>query len=646
MVTAKTPRISWIILFIILLTALWLRLPLVQKDLPFFYNEDEAHHFNRVVNMVKEGEYNPKYFHKPSLHFYLRMPVVAASFFWTVAQGNIRTVDEIKTGDPFGLNGYQMVASHPGIVKWNRLFSVILSLLTVIITFLIAKNLFGSDFVALLSAFIVTISPGVISDSATVGVDVVMILFATLTVLLTLKLEHDHSIKSLAIAGVCAGLTISTKYNAWLILFVPLSAMVLHRRINIKTLSTAIITPIFGFLAGSPYILVELPLFLNHAAYEVWHYKIAGHIGHTGEPGWNQMKFFFGWLSNEGTGFVILALSLLGILLSILKRDVKFLTFLIFPVLYFLYMSQQRANFTRNMIVLVPFIAVMGSGLLWIITQRIRHNIRRLLLIAITPLLIIQPIKASLFSTETQADTTESRREFISWLNQQDLKFSDIAVSGNLNFPPQIYGLTGITRIDEAKVRPSHLYLSGFNRLVVGPGFQPSDAELRLLHLEHYIPGANQYERVVKNPEIKVYSLTNLSTNPLLNPSEYTSPICYAEEDFCWINSRLTTLNLDLTKINIKEGYANIEFDIMSPWTNQNIIFEIADWKHKTDSFEQYKGKWFNVNLKIPVDRLSVSAKLKVSIDQIHSPLTQKLSQDSRRLGVAIKGPFIETTRK
>ena len=71
---------SLLLAFIIIGIAAWLRFPFINSGMPYFYDEDEAHHHNRVVNMVKRGEFNPNYFLKPSLHFYLRMPVVAVSF--------------------------------------------------------------------------------------------------------------------------------------------------------------------------------------------------------------------------------------------------------------------------------------------------------------------------------------------------------------------------------------------------------------------------------------------------------------------------------------------------------------------------------------------------------------------------------------
>ena len=61
------------------LLALVLRAPLVSSNSRYFYHEDDAHHFNRTVEMAQRFDLNPSYFNKPALHFYLRMPVVWAS---------------------------------------------------------------------------------------------------------------------------------------------------------------------------------------------------------------------------------------------------------------------------------------------------------------------------------------------------------------------------------------------------------------------------------------------------------------------------------------------------------------------------------------------------------------------------------------
>ncbi len=635
----KTPRITWILLVAILFFAFWLRLPLVGKDLPFFYNEDEAHHFNRTINMVKTGDLNPHYFHKPSLHFYLRIPVVATAFFWNVGKGNIKSIQEIKTGDPFGLKGYSLTASHPGIVKWNRMYSLGISLLTIVFTFLIAQNLFGGSFAGLLAAFVVGISPGVIADSATIGVDVVMSLFVVLATYLTVRLESHFSLKALALASLVAGLAVSTKYNAWPIALMPLIAILLYGRISFSSLLIALKLPAIGFLLGSPFILAELPLFLDHAAYEIWHYKIAGHTGHTGEPGFAQSIFFYNWLTENGLGISLLALGLLGSLLFLLRFNKKFIIYLSFPIIYFLFMSSQRANFTRNMIVLVPFLSVMAAGFLWIMAGKIRHNIKRLILIAVTPLLVLQPLRLSLAERANASNNSqESRVELGAWIATRMTSLSDIALSGNLNLPPQNYGLSGVTRIDESKASPATLFLLGFDYLIVGPQFAPRDNELKFLHLDKYIAGEKEYGRVVKDPEIKIFKFNENAISDLDDSIKLPIPTCNTNEGFCWINSRISRVDFNISKIRVIDDLAEIDLELMSPWPNQAITFKIADWTNTYDFLDLKAGQWQKFTLSMPFDRLMLAPSLRVLIKQIHSPLTQKISKDSRRLGVAIKG--------
>src|SRR5687768_6937474 len=106
-------RFGWQLLAVALLIGLLFRAPFVGTGLPYFYDEDEAHHFNRTVEMVKSGDFNPRYFLKPSLHFYLRVPVTAAAFLWNVRHEHLRSVQEIRTRSAYGLAGYSFTASHP-----------------------------------------------------------------------------------------------------------------------------------------------------------------------------------------------------------------------------------------------------------------------------------------------------------------------------------------------------------------------------------------------------------------------------------------------------------------------------------------------------------------------------------------------------
>ena len=132
------------LLVAVVVFGLWLRYPMIGNGMPYIYDVDEGHHYNRLVEMVKEGELNPRYFRKPSLHFYLRMPAVAGGFLWSATEGELESIEDIVTRDPFGRGGWARAASHPSIVMWTRSVTTVLSLLIIVVTYLLAAHLVQS----------------------------------------------------------------------------------------------------------------------------------------------------------------------------------------------------------------------------------------------------------------------------------------------------------------------------------------------------------------------------------------------------------------------------------------------------------------------------------------------------------------------
>jgi 4-amino-4-deoxy-L-arabinose transferase-like glycosyltransferase len=405
------------ILFLVLLTA-WIRIPTIGEGMPYFSAEDEAHHFNRTVRMVQSGDFNPHYFHKPSLHFYLRMPVVAASFLWSVREGHIRKIQNIETKDSFGIGGYAFTASHAGIVKWNRAFSVLLLLGTVVMLYLLMIQLGAPPLFALIAPLFFSLSPNAYLYSTVIGVDIVVTFFAIATVLATVIVTPATKEKpqrwGFLLAVLLAGLTISTKYNALPIIAVPLLASLFTPQLLIERfLVTCIGIPV-GFLLGSPYILAELPLFLNHFAYEIWHYGVAGHVGHQAEPGVEQAIFYLRWLLSEGFGPIGGVFVILGVAITFLHQRaftaqrVKLLLTALFPLLFLLLMISQRANFTRNMLVALPLLAVfIGVTISWVATLRIPFRLT--ISAVLTVLALFPPLLTTMELRAYSAARSDSR---------------------------------------------------------------------------------------------------------------------------------------------------------------------------------------------------------------------------------------------
>lgn len=660
-------RKSLYFLIPILLIGLWFRAPMISTGLPFFYHEDEAHHFNRTVRMVQKGELNPKYFHKPSLHFYLRMPVVAASFLWNVKEGDIRSLKEIRTEDPYGIGGYAFTASHPGIVKWNRAFSVGLSMLIVLLVFLCARLLALSPATAGLAALLSAASPPLIRHSAVIGVDTLMAFMCMLTAYVSLRVFKEFSLRGLFLCGVVAGLAVSSKYNALPIVAIPLALCLLDRNINPKHLAIAIIAPVIGFFIGTPYSLVEVPLFLNHFAYEIWHYGVEGHVGHMAEPGLPQAAFYLSWFSSDAIGYLGLLASVLGAYFIIKNRGSKGALFLTFPALFFLLMVSQKANFTRNMISILPFLAVLAGCAFAEISKLLEKGPKTAGVALAALILLAQPISGALSERGSAKTIQETRLSASSWIEQNLQPFSDTAISGELWFQPSVLSLKGVSHFNPEKVPAESLYLAGYDRVVAGPLFEPDPT---LLQTVHEFEGISEAKRVVKNPTIKVFSfnkdeqlrkrvrdyttergITNIRlplTKGQPNAESSENANCVKEfqgttletnENHCWLSERIAKLSFENIG-NLSSSSAKtfpISISVMTPWPNQQIVFSANGWKEKVSFQESEIGKWKKVDLEVPRS----SQSIEIEVAQIHSPATQRVGLDSRRLGAAIQAAWL-----
>jgi hypothetical protein len=588
--------------------------------LPYFYNEDEAHHFNRVVNMVKRGDYNPHYFLKPSLHFYLRMPVVAVSFLNEVREGRARLISDVVTSDPHGIGGYALASSHPGMVKANRLFSVTLMAGALGVALFIISLLNASALLPLIGTCLVwLLSPALLAEAPVIGVDSPMTFFAGTCLLGSLLYVLSGHRGALITSVIGAGAAIGSKYNALPIIFLPLVALLARRPINFSPL--ALIFVLFGpwvvFICSSPYLVSELPLFLNHVAYELWHYGIAGHEGHDGEPGLSQLFFYLRWWGKSGVGIVAALIAVTGSISSLVKNPRLGIVFLFFPVLYLWLMSMQRANFERNMLVLFPwFIVSIGFGLT-VIRKRLPIFMTYLLIL----LVVIEQAGAVLRVRAEKRNTVETRELFNEWyLKSANHALEDAAVDPALRFAPSVLRIPGVTLKKTDSLEMSKY--EGFSWVVSHIPF----AEGNGWKLEKKFEGIDGAQRITRNPSIYVYR--DISSNDGC-PDRVLTEECIPEkgQDYCWISNRLGKIRM-----------ANpAQLSLFSPWQDQQVTIRSAKSLFG-DNFVKVSlvsGEWKIVAL----DKLKLSAGDDVFVCPIRvsSPQERGISADHRRLGVAVK---------
>jgi len=587
--------------------------------LPYFYNEDEAHHFNRVVNMVKRGDYNPHYFLKPSLHFYLRMPVVATSFLNEVREGRARVLSDVVTSDPHGIGGYALASSHPGMVKANRIFSAALMVGVLGVALFIISLWSESAWLPLIGACLAwLLSPALLTEASVIGVDSPMTFFAGICLLGSLLYVLNGHRGALITSVIGAGATLGSKYNALPIAFLPLVALLARRPINFSpsVLFFVVCGPWVVFIFSSPYLVSELPLFLNHVAYELWHYGIAGHEGHDGEPGLSQILFYLRWWGKSGVGIVAALIAATGAISSLIKNPRFGIVFLFFPVLYLWLMSMQRANFERNMLVLFPWVIVsIGFGII-VIRQQLSTLITYLLIF----LILIEQGGATLRVRAERRNTAETRELFKDWyLKSANHAIEDAAVDPLLRFAPSVLSISGVTlkKMDSLEISKNE----GFSWVVSSIPLVESNG----WKLIKQFKGLDGAQRITRNPSIYVYR--DESFNDGCVDGIPTECIPERGHDFCWISNRLGKIKI-----------ANVaDLSLFSPWQDQRVIIRPVTPRseYNAEKVSLVSGEWKRVTL----DKLKLLANDDILIcsSRVSSPQERGISADHRRLGVAVR---------
>jgi hypothetical protein len=647
----KFSPLSLGLLLIAVLLGIWLKAPLVGAGIPYFYHEDEAHHHNRVVNMVKEGRYDPQYFHKPSLHFYLRMPVVATAFVWGVKRGHLRELEEIKTADSYGLSGYAFRLSHPGVVKWNRAFSLFLSLVLVGLTFYLALALGASNGAAFLSAALVAVSPEVVKNSAIIGVDTLMATMVTATLLAAVQALRSLSLGSVILVGVLSGLAVSSKYNAAPVALLPLASCLFSRAFTPPMILAALISPLLGFLLGSPFILANLPLFLNQLAYEIWHYGLQGHAGHMAQPGLEQFLFYTSWLFSDGIGLVASILAGIGVVVMFKLNDKKqSLLFILFPLLFMVLMISQKTNFTRNVLPVVPFFALFAAlAVQYLISRFNLGRGRKVWLWSLaSALLLMQPAARSFSYVQSEVLRPESRLEASKWLIEHEAPDREVAVSGHLQMPYSLLGRPGYSEYDPSRQTFDDLLRAGFSQIVTGNQNLPEDA-LEVYPLSNVFYGSKERQRVVNNPLIRIYEikedlalqrLKDLGAESIFFDCEtlLVSGVCSvvdASQDYTWFSAR----HVSISFINLPKGLPaelTLQLELMTPWREQVFAWQIGQSSGELDFSSVSPGQWQTARLEIDA-RTLYTKPLMLYLAKVHSPRALGVGRDPRRLGVAIK---------
>lgn len=371
-----------IALAVVALLAFALRALPVDYSLPYVDHPDEPNLVNYAIAALRTGDMNPHFFQKPSLYMYLLLPLFWLHYRWGLASGLYAQLDQMNITT-------HLYTTIPGFFIWGRMLTVIIGALTVIAVYVLAARV-SSRGAGLLAALFVATLPFHMDHSQFVTTDVPSALWVLLSFMAAWTVVEHARWRAYLLAGLCAGLAASTKYNAGAIALAIIAAHALHwgrdllRRL--PRLLAAGGAALFGFVLGTPYALLAWPEFWRGVTGQLRDYSEGLHGDALGA--WNigaYAEFF--WT----TGLRPLAgiAALLGLLLLLRRRRAAGLLWLSFGLPYLLLLMSQQSHFWRNLMPLIVLCSLpvgVGAAALW---QACRRRLPRRLVAPAAALLAI-----------------------------------------------------------------------------------------------------------------------------------------------------------------------------------------------------------------------------------------------------------------
>lgn len=313
-----------------------------------FYHPDEHAIVERATGILRTGDYSPHWFNYPSAYIYVQALTYIPYFLISAARG-------------FG-NSIPGTAPY-GFYFAGRLMTALVGALTVPLVYVLGKRMFGRR-TGLVSAALVTFSLLHAVHSHYVTTDVPMAFLVTLSLLFSYLAMEKAELRYTLLAGLFAGLAASTKYPGAIAIFPVLLVQLVTVRwpdwgVLGQRLGLTVGAFLAGFFLGTPYAILELNTFVMSLASVLGHYG-AGQPGFEGSATW---MWYLGQMLTSGDALVV-AVALGGILWALIKRTRKDLLLFCFLIPYYLLVSVWRIRFERNLVALLPFLAILGARFL------------------------------------------------------------------------------------------------------------------------------------------------------------------------------------------------------------------------------------------------------------------------------------------
>ena len=458
-----------ILLGFILLIALAVRIWGVSYDLPYIYHPDEPIYVAISQTILRTGDLNPHFFNYPSLFFYINSLAYLPYYLVGKLLGIFANLQDIQ--GPISLAMGVTKTPLPSGVLLQRMVTVIFGTGVVGLTFAAGKQLSGKAIVGLLAALMVAVSPTTVSQSRYITPDTFVSFFTVASFLAAVLVYQQGKTRYYLIAALCAGLAASCKYNGGLIVLPLLGAHFLRygkASFKQRNLYLAGLVCGLGFLATTPYALLDFPEFWKDFKFESRHYA----TGHAGMEG-NTLKWYLAYMWR--TGNILYILSVLGLIRGVFSRSKEIILLSIFPVVYFGFISSFIVRNDRTFLPLTPFLFLLAAwflGFLLAKAKELQSDVGRKVFITAVVCISIAAFVSPIMLTikgANQLTTANSREIARRWLDENLRLGSKIAIESYSPFvEPARFSVHGFGHIIDQT--PEWYIENGFEYLIFSQG--------------------------------------------------------------------------------------------------------------------------------------------------------------------------------
>jgi 4-amino-4-deoxy-L-arabinose transferase-like glycosyltransferase len=434
-------------LTIILLSALGVRLWSISAGVPHSVGIDEPAVVDRALRIVRTGDWNPHIFDYPTLVIYLHAVIALMRFMVGASRGEWSS-----------LAGFDIAE----VYLTGRFVAACIGTVTVWLTYRLGKEA-GSERIGLIAAAQLALLPMHMRESHFILTDVPATALTTLTLLLATRAEPGR----FWLGGVTAGLAAAAKYNGGVVIVAVLAGIARFRLPVVARARMAVVATIasvLAFLIATPYVVLDLPTFLNSFAAQMGRLAMARAAP---EPiGMTYLKQF------ALSSVLWLPLAVAGLAIVLVRRTSRgrWLPVLAFGAAYFYVLATHSLVFAGYALPLTPVICLLAAAGIDGITRllpglprvprRVVHGLALFLLLA--PLLFA--FGRGTVAWDRQAARRDTRQLTADWIRAA--------------FPPK-------TRIAVEVSGPSYLGSAGF---------EVTNVELLIDHpIEWYVDSKVQY---------------------------------------------------------------------------------------------------------------------------------------------------------